>query len=100
MPRAARITDSVATGHACDATTTIAGALQSSVIINGLVGAVNGDALAAHTILSGNVCVPHSATVNEGSGTVFYEGIAAARLGDSADAGSITGASSDVYAGG
>jgi uncharacterized Zn-binding protein involved in type VI secretion len=100
MPEAARIGDSVSTGHGCDATTTIAGALQSTVFINGIKAAVDGDALAAHTILSGSVCVPHSAVVNNGSQTVFIEGIKAARKDDSADADKITGHSTNVYIGG
>lgn len=100
MPAAARKGDTVATGHDCDATTTIKGTLQTTVRINGLIAAVSGDPLDAHTILSGTVCVPHSANVNAGSSTVRFGGISAARVGDSADAGSITSGSSDVNIGG
>jgi uncharacterized Zn-binding protein involved in type VI secretion len=100
MPKAARLGDSVATGHPCDGTTTIAGALQSTVYINGIIAAVDGDALAVHTILVGLLCVPHGAVVNNGSSTVFVEGIKAARKDDSADADKITGGSPNVYMGG
>ena len=100
MPEAARIGDSVSTGHGCDATTSIAGSLQSTVFINGVKAAVDGDALAAHTIPSGAACVAHSAVVNNGSETVFIEGIKAARKDDSADADKITGHSPNVYIGG
>lgn len=100
MPAAARIGDSVATGHACDTTTTIAGISQSTVRINSIIAAVRGDALAAHTILVGTVCVPHGANVNAGSSTVRISGIPAARVGDSADAGSIISGSANVTIGG
>lgn len=102
MPAAARAQDidTISTGHACDGTAQIRGTLQSSVFINGNLAAVDGDLIAPHTILSGGVCVPHTAYVNEGSSSVFFEGIAAARVGDSADAGSIITGSSDVFIGG
>lgn len=100
MPAAARIGDDVDTGHGCDSTTTIKGALQSTVFINGIKAAVDGDALAAHTIPSGDVCVGHSAVVNKGSKTVFIEGIKAARKTDSADADQIAEGSPNVFIGG
>lgn len=101
MPAAARAenVDKITTGHACDGTAKIAGTLQTSVIINGDIAAVKGDAIAPHTILSGDVCVPHSAVVNAGSGTVFFEGIEAARIGDSADGGVIISGSGTVFIG-
>lgn len=100
MARAARDTDSIATGHACDATSTIVAGLAPRVKINGLLAAVKGDAIAPHTILVGTVCVGHSAVVNAGSSKVRFHGIPASRKGDSADAGSITGHSDNVDIGG
>lgn len=102
MPAAARAenTDTITTGHACDGTAKIAGSLNTTVKINGKNGAVQGDAIAPHTILSGKVCVPHSATVGGGSSTVFFGGIPAARVGDAADGGVIISGSGDVFIGG
>ena len=101
MPAAAlaELVSEVSTGHACDGTTTIEGTLQTTVRIEGTLAAVDGDALAAHTILSGTVCVPHAAIVNEGSGTVRIEGIPGARVDDSADADRITTGAGTVFIG-
>ena len=41
----------------------------------------------------------HTAVVNAGSSTVFVEGLALARIGDSADAGAMTSGSSNVFSG-
>lgn len=102
MPAVARAenTDNISTGHACDGIAAIAGTLQTKVIVNGKIGAVKGDPIAPHTILAGDICVPHSAVINAGSSRVFFAGIAAARIGDSADAGSVISGSSNVFAGG
>ena len=100
MPEAARLGDSVSTGHGCDATTTIQGNLTSKVYINGIIAAVKGDVLAAHTIPSGPICVGHTAYINIGRSKVFIEGIEAARKDDSADAGAVTGHSPNVNFGG
>ena len=102
MPAAARAenTDTISTGHGCDGTAQIAGSINTTVKINSKNGAVIGDAIAPHTILSGVVCVPHSATVGGGSSTVFFGGIRAARVGDAADAGSIISGSGNVNIGG
>lgn len=100
MALAARLGDSISTGHLCDGTSTIMGQLQSKVKINGIFAAVAGDAIAPHTIKVGLNCVIHSAAINTGSSKVFICGIAATRVGDSADAGSITGHSSNVDFGG
>lgn len=101
MPAAARAenTDTITTGHGCDATAKIAGTQQTTVITNGKIASVEGDAIAPHTIPAGPACVPHSAVVNVGSGTVFFEGIAAARVGDSADGGVIISGSGNVFIG-
>jgi uncharacterized Zn-binding protein involved in type VI secretion len=99
MPAAARLGDTITTGHACDGTSTIAGNLQSKVIINNIIAAVLGDPIAPHTILVGSVCVPHSAVVVGASEKVFFENIRAARLTDGADGGVITSGSPDVIIG-
>lgn len=92
--------DLISTGHACDGTAGIQGNLQSKVTIGGNPVAVKGDAIAPHTILSGEVCVPHSAVINAGSSKVFIDGIPVARIGDSADGGAVISGSSFVSAGG
>lgn len=102
MPAAALAEDTstVNTGHGCNGTTTVRGTLQTTVRINGIIAAVKGDVLTPHTILSGLVCVPHTAYVNAGSSTVKIAGIPAARVDDSADAGTITSGSGNVNIGG
>ena len=101
MPAAARLGDPITTGHACDGTSTIAvtGNLQSKVIINNIIAAVIGDPIAPHTILEGDICVPHSATVVGASEKVFFENKRAARVTDDADGGTITEGSLDVIIG-
>jgi uncharacterized Zn-binding protein involved in type VI secretion len=101
MPAIARIgIDQISTGHGCDGTAGILGQLQNSVFVNGFSVAVQGDAIAPHTILEGDDCVPHSAVINSGSSKVFISGIPVGRIGDSADAGSIISGSPNVFAGG
>lgn len=99
MPAAARKGDAITTGHGCDATSAIKGSLQSKVYSDGIIAAVSGDSIEAHTIESGNTCIAHAATVGGGSSKVFMQGNAAARKGDSADAGVITAGSSKVFIG-
>ena len=100
MPAIARKsgTDSIITGHGCDATTTT-NVGSSSVFVNGIGACRKGDAIMIHTFPVGQSCIPHTAVINAGSSSVFVDGIAIARLGDSADAGTITTGSSNVYAG-
>ena len=92
--------DIISTGHPCDATALIQGALQSKVTIGGKSVAVQGDAIQVHAILVGDDCVPHGATIGGGSSKVFISNIPVARVGDSADAGSIATGSGKVSAGG
>jgi len=92
--------DTINTGHPCDATALIQGALQSKVTIGGKSIAVQGDAIQVHEILVGDVCVPHGAVINAGSSKVTIGGIPIARVGDSADSGSIATGSGKVTAGG
>jgi len=97
MPKVARFGDTTTTGHGCDATTTVVGG-SSNVFCNNKKVERKGDPTAPHTILSGIVCVPHSANINVGSKTVFVNGKPMARVGDSTDAGAITSGSGNVFA--
>lgn len=92
--------DKITTGHGCDTIATIQGNLQSKVFILGKPVSIEGDAIAPHTIQSGDSCVPHSSVINEGSSKVFVTNIPIARIGDSADSGVVISGSSKVYAGG
>ena len=104
MPAVARFGDVTSTGHGCSATTTLAGP-STNVFCNTRGVERKGDPLAGHTIpfTSGSppvtVCIPHAAVINAGSGTVFVNSKAIARVGDSADGGAITTGSSNVFAG-
>lgn len=97
----ARDGDEFATGHACDTTSTLIGQTGASakVYVNGLEVVCKGDATQSHNIFVSPSCVPHVATVTGGSATVFVGGKALARKTDAVDSGSITGGSSDVFAG-
>jgi len=99
MPLAARETDSVATGHGCDGSTTLAVPGQTTVFIEALLAARLGDLTVSHTQPAGDACVPHTAPIAGSSGTVYIVGAKAARKTDSCDAGSITGSAVDVYIG-
>ncbi len=99
MPAVARIGDPFATGHPCDATSTIA-AGSGSVFADGIAVSRLGDAGAVHEVLVGELCVPHGTAISAGSGTVFANGIPLSRVGDAIDAGAITGGSGTVFAGG
>ena len=102
MPGVTRDGDATTTGHGCDATTTVTGP-STNVFCNSLGVERKTDPTAAHTIPNGAsppVCVSHSgAVINAGSSTVFVNGKAIARIGDSCDGGNITGGSSNVFAG-
>ena len=97
MPAIARNGDPTTTGHGCDATTTVTGP-SGNVFANNIGVERKEDPTSAHTILSGNSCVPHSAVINVGSGNVFVNNIPVARVGDSTDSGAITAGSPNVYA--
>lgn len=98
MPAIVRDGDPTTTGHGCDATTTVTGPTGAgSVYANGIAVETKGNPTAPHTILSGSICVPHSAVINVGSPDVFVKGIAVARVGDSTDGGAITTGSPDVF---
>ena len=102
MPGVTRDGDATTTGHGCDATTTVTGP-STNVFCNTKGVERKTDPTAAHTIPNGAsppVCLSHSgAVINAGSGTVFVNSKPIARIGDSCDAGAITGGSSNVFAG-
>jgi len=100
MPAIARLGDPTTTGHGCDGTTTIVGptGATAKVFANNIAVECKGNPTNAHTIQSGNRCVPHSAVINAGSGSVYVGNIPVARVGDSTDGGAITSGSPNVFA--
>ena len=102
MPAVTRDGDATTTGHGCDTTTTVTGP-STDVFCNSKGVERKGDPTAAHTIENSAtppVCVSHlGAVINAGSSTVFVNGKAIARIGDSCDSGAITEGSGDVFAG-
>lgn len=98
MPAICRVGDSFSTGHPCTGVSTIASG-SSKVTCNGIPVARLGDPSVAHTILVGNVCVPHVVPIASGSGKVTVEGIPLARVGDSIDAGAIISGSGTAESG-
>lgn len=98
MAEVARIGDTIATGHGCDGTTTLTGP-SGDVYANNLGIERQGDPTVSHRVSGRNCSNSHTAAVNAGSGTVFVNNKPIARLGDSADAGSITSGSPTVFAG-
>lgn len=97
MPAVVRNGDPLSTGHDCTGSTTLAGTAQGTVYADNILIAVPGAPTAVHTILDG-ICVPHTAALNAGSGTVFCEGNPCGRVGDSADAGAMSGGSGTTFA--
>ena len=102
MPAVTRDGDATTTGHACDFTTTVTGP-STDVFCNTKGVERKTDPTAAHTIpnsASPPVCVPHSSVINAGSGTVFVNSKAIARVDDSCDLGGAnTEGSRTVFAG-
>ena len=94
--------DRARTGHLCH-TSIGCKATASSVFINGRRVLRPGDRLLPHTILvcigDDCYCVGHPAKINRGSRQVFAEGKPVARRGDSADRGSMSRGSPNVFAG-
>ena len=101
MPADCRVGDSLSTGHICAATTTIASSnTDGTVKVNGIAAIVVGAPTVAHPFPPSPPCAPHVANLNAGSSTVKINGTSVGRVGDSADAGSMTSGSGDVNAGG
>ena len=100
MPAVSRKGDSLSTGHGCVGTTTLNTPGQSTVFANSILIARVSDPTVSHPFPPAPPCAPHVANVNAGSPNVFVEGLAVARIGDSADAGAMTSGSGNVFANG
>ena len=98
MPQISRNKDLAATGHTCTPVVPVI-ASQFTVFSNGIAVARPGDRCAPHTIKK-IVCVDHPANINQGSTSVFAEGIPVARVGDSTDQGAMIQGAPNVFAGG
>ena len=96
---AARVGDSVFTGHSCDTSTTIMTGSQT-VFVDGQSVARKFDNLRPHSIQgSGSDCVPHiGSEIIDGQGDILVEGLPIARVNTQADGpgGRITSGSSSV----
>ena len=102
MPAASRVGDSLSTGHICAATTTIVSAnTDGTVHANSIDIIVVGSTNCISSLSpKPTPCAPHVANLNAGSSTVFINGIAVGRIGDSADVGAMTSGSGNVFVGG
>ena len=99
MPKVCRKGDPLTTGHGCVATTTLDTPGQGTCFANSILIARKSDPTVSHAVTP-PACLPHVATVGAGSPNVFVEGLAIARINDSADAGKMTDGSSNVFANG
>ena len=100
MSAVSRVGDSLSTGHACTGSTTIASSnTDGSVKVNNINAIVVGAPTVSHPFPPNPPCAPHVANLNAGSSSVFIQGIAVGRVGDSADAGAMTSGSDNVFAG-
>jgi len=100
MPAVCRKDDPLTTGHICASTTILDTPLQGTCRANSILIARKTDPTVSHPFPPAPPCAPHVAFVNVGSKTVFVEGKAIARVGDSTDAGELTAGSPNVNAGG
>ena len=100
MPAVSRKGDSLTTGHICTSTTTLNTPGQGTCFANSILIARVSDPTVSHPFPPAPPCAPHVANVNAGSPNVFVEGLAVARIGDSADAGVMTSGSGNVFANG
>lgn len=105
MPAISRVGDALSTGHGCDGVTTIGGSNQTKantapVLANDSLVIVVGAPTVSHLIPGGSSCVSHTSTLGSGSSSVFINGIAVGRIGDSADGGAMLAGSGNVFAGG
>jgi uncharacterized Zn-binding protein involved in type VI secretion len=100
MPAVSRKGDSLSTGHICTSTTTLDTPGQGTCFANSILIARVSDPTVSHPFPPNPPCAPHVANVNAGSPNVFVEGLAVARIGDSADAGAMTSGSGNVFANG
>ena len=100
MPAVSRKGDSLSTGHICTSTTTLDKPGQGTCFANSILIARVSDPTVSHPFPPLPPCAPHVANVNAGSPNVFVEGLAVARIGDSADSGNMTSGSGNVFANG
>lgn len=98
MPKIARKTDSVNTGHGCTATTTLDTPGQSFVTVEGQLVARLGDPTVPHTHNPPS-CPTHTEYVNGSSSVVKICGAYVGRVGDGCDAGTIASGASYVNVG-
>ena len=99
MPAICREGDTLSTGHLCTPTTTIdTCGNDGTVSAEGEKVIVVGAPTVAHPGPA-PPCPPHVANLNAGSGSIFINGIAVGRIGDSADAGSMQSGAGTVSAG-
>lgn len=101
MPAVARKsgTDSISTGHGCDATT-VTDQGSSDVRVNSIGAVRAGDLCQTHLILVGDSCVPHTVPLTSYSSTVFVNGKGIGRQGDQYSGHILTSGSGNVFAGG
>ena len=100
MPAVSRKGDSLSTGHICTSTTTLDTPGQGTCFANSILIARVSDPTVSHPFPPLPPCAPHVANVNAGAPNVFVEGLAVARIGDSADSGNMTSGSGNVFANG
>ena len=100
MPAVSREGDSLSTGHICASTTVLDTPGQGTCFANSILIARVSDPTVSHPFPPLPPCAPHVANVNAGSPNVFVEGLAVARIGDSADSGNMTSGSGNVFANG
>ena len=100
MPAVSRKGDSLSTGHICTSTTTLDTPGQGTCFANSILIARVSAPTVSHPFPPLPPCAPHVANVNAGSPNVFVEGLAVARIGDSADSGNMTSGSGNVFANG
>lgn len=101
MPAVARKSgsDSVSTGHGCDATT-VTDQGSSDVFVNKIGAVRSGDLCQVHLIPQGDLCVPHTVPLTSYSSTVFVNGKGIGRKGDAYSGHTVTSGSGNVFAGG
>ena len=101
MPGVVRIGDSLSTGHGCESETELENSNQGvdNVYANNLLICVEGADTDSHPFPPDPPCNPHVAQLNTGSATVKINYIKVGRIGDSADAGTMSSGSTTVFAG-
>ena len=92
-------TDSISTGHGCDATT-VTEQGSSDVNVNSIGAVRAGDLCQVHLIPAGSSCVPHTVPLTSFSSTVFVNGKGVGRQGDQYSGHTLTSGSGNVFAGG